>query len=138
MRPTDEDRRPPETAVEVDAALRRALEPDAATAERLVGRALAAPGAQPAFRLQALRHWRLAAAAAAVAVLVAVALPILLPESPAPDAPAPLASADPHAVEPAALRISNEHGSVTVTSSAGSKIVFLPLYLDPTDPGDAS
>ncbi len=139
MKPTEENRFPSGDASGIDAALRRALEPEAATVDRLVRGALAerespVPFRRPAFRRPASRHWRLAAVAAVVAVLAVLALPILLPtvpeEPPAPNfaARSPADGAD----TPTPLRISNEHGPVTVTTPAGSKMVFLPFF-----PGDS-
>ncbi len=134
MTPADDTRRRSESSG-LDAALRRALDPDPATVDRLVRQALAAPETRP----PAFRHWRLAAAAAAVAMLAILALPVLLPTIPVTtDRPPPAPDAGTPISEPALLRISNEHGPVTVTTPAGSKIVFLPPFFHKTDPGDAS
>ncbi len=143
MKPTEEDRCPSGDDSGIDAALRRALEPEAVTVDRLVRGALAERETPPAFR-----HWRLAAATAAMVLLALVALPILLsttPERPASDAPPQSATVLPPAAtipasssEPAPLRISNEGGPVTVTTTAGSKMIFLPLFFEQNSPGDAS
>ena len=79
------------------------------------------------------------ATTAAVALLAVLALPILEPPpAPGPAAPdpggrLPDAGTETSPSKPATLRISNEHGPVTVTSAAGSKVIFLPLL-----PGDDS
>ncbi len=112
----------------VDAVLRDALEPDRATVDRLVAGALEAGEDRPASRPRgrwATRRWQLAAAAVVV-VLIAAALPTLAPWPWAPAAPQE-ASAPP--VPDRTLRISNDDGPVTVTTPAGSKLVFLPLVL---------
>ncbi len=126
MHETDDHQRPPEKRI--DALLRGALEPDRATVDRLVAGALEAGEGRPAWppggRL-ATRRWQLVAAAAVV-VLIAAVLPTLAPWPWAPAAPQE-ASAPP--VPDRTLRISNDDGPVTVTTPAGSKLVFLPLVL---------
>ena len=124
----------PEAHRRIDALLRGALEPDPATTDRLVASALdqhrRRPPTSRGWRL-VTRRWQLAAAAA-VAVLVAVTLPNLDFGPPAAPPTPREASAPPGASgsrAPAALRISNEDGPVTVTTPAGSKLVFLPLAL---------
>ena len=140
---TARNRLNPSTADDpLDATLRATLEPDAATVDRLVRGALAEPGPRPG-----LQPWRWAAAAAVL--LAAMVWLVARPETPG-NAPAPPeVAAVPPAAEteapvamPAALRISNEHGPVTVTAPAGSKLVFLTpagaLSDARTAPGDAS
>ena len=130
MRPNDFETETPEIdATELDAVLRDALEPEANTIDRLMREAL---NAQP--RRAPRRHWQVAAAVAFL-VLAVIGLDRLRTASvTAPEPrPAPLAVSDaeaagePPASKAAALRISNEDGLVTITTPAGSKMVFLPL-----------
>lgn len=116
-------------AIDVDAQLRQALEPEPAAVERLVTSALAEHAEAPrSSRPAPARRWQLAVAAAAVAVVAVLALPLLGPrertgiEVPTARPQNPTATAS--------LRISNEDGPVTVTTTAGSKMVFLPLVLN--------
>ncbi len=124
---TNRDRQDPSGADALDAALRAALEPDAATVDRLVRRALAEPAPRPV-----LRRWRWAAAALTLLATAVLLIPRLERPYRAPAATSrtavapPAATAEAITTAPAALRISNEHGPVTVTTPAGSKLVFLP------------
>lgn len=118
----------PDAEQRVDAALRRALEPDRATVQRVLRGALAEtpPEAVP------VRPWRLAVAAAALLALAAVSLTLF--DSRDPDRP-PVAPPATAAARPAALKIANPNGMVTVTTQAGSQLVLLPIV---PQPGDAS
>jgi len=114
---------------QLDSALRSSLEPDPATAEALVRRALAADDT-PSARTVA---WRLAAAASVVAL--AVSTPLFLPrENTSELDTAPPNSYTAAESKPARLSISNESGLVTVTTPAGSKMVML----NPVSTGDIS
>ena len=106
---------------DLDAALRRRLEPDAATVSRVVRNALAA--AEP--ETHRARPWRRAtgwATAGAFALLAALAVPVLIPDAPV-DPPVEPVPAPP---QPSLLSISNESGVVTVTTPTGSKMIVLP------------
>ncbi len=130
----------------LDATLRRALEPDQAAASRLVRSALTERRA-PRPRLRRLVT---ATAVAVMAVIALLTLELRRPgappsgdprrEMPRQKVPARARITEPTpASAPATLRISNEDGPVIVTTSAGSKLVFLPLvFFDQPNPGDAS
>ena len=111
MAPSERHRHDPHRVDDVDAALRRLLEPNPLAVERLVRSALAeeSPRAAP-------RRWpRLAVAVAALVALLVV----LIPDS---DVPPP----EPSAAAPARISISNADGFVTVSSAAGSQWILVP------------
>ncbi|MEM7355004.1 MAG: hypothetical protein AAF657_29615 [Acidobacteriota bacterium] len=117
----------PDPTKRVDTLLRTALDPEPAVAKRLAKRALNTPAAVPA-RWTAPTRWQLTTAFSAAAV---IALLWLAPrDQTVPPTPAP-----PPATEAVALVISNPNGLVTVTTTAGAKMVLLP---DSEEPGDAS
>lgn len=118
-----ESQESPESAAEdlLDDWLRDALDDRPEVARRLARQALATPS--PA---RVYRRWRpLALAAGAVLLLAVIAG---WPTSPPPHLPSahdlpPRAESSP--APPAELRLSNESGFVTVTSSAGSQWIIL-------------
>lgn len=111
MATPENDRRDPDRVDDVDAELRRLLEPNPLAVERLVRSALAAD------RPRAARWWpRLAVAAALVALLV-----VLIPDSPVPPS-----DPEPTAAPPVRISISNADGYVTVSSAAGSQWILVP------------
>ena len=115
----------------LDGLLRDTLEPDRGTIDRLVATALDPNHGRTegSGGRVAARRWQLAIAVAAV-LLAIMAIPVLRPSPPsaptsgARDAATPDVASAPRAH--ALLRISNEDGPVTVTSPAGSKMIFLP------------
>lgn len=100
----------------VDARLRDLLEPHPLTVERVVRGALRGADAK------AKRHgWPRLAVAAALVILAVCLIPLIPVLPPGGDDPQPLTSA-----EPVRLSITNESGPVTITTSAGAKMIILP------------
>lgn len=119
-------RRPSDRASEVDAALRAALTPDWAIVDRMVRTAL---------RPDRPRYWPRIVAAAAT-VLALIALPILRSgtRSARPSVANSAVDLELEVPAPARLRISNETGPLTVTTAAGSKVIFItPALLEQTE-----
>lgn len=108
--------------LEADATLRRALEPETATADRLVQAALADGADDVRRRAGAASRWRRFAPAAAALVVLAMLTTWQISRLPN-DVPLPR-PAEP--AEARLLKISNEDGFVTVTTPAGSKMIILP------------
>lgn len=96
---------------EIDARLRRLLEPHPVTVDRLVRQALRSGEVRPR-----TRWWPRLAVAAAVVIVAVLLIPFGNDVPPAGDGPQPPA---------ARLVISNESGYVTVTTAAGSKMIIL-------------
>jgi len=112
MATPENDRRDPHRVDDVDAALRRLLEPNPPAVERLVRSALAEG------RPRTARWWpRLAVAAAALVALLVVLIP-----DPTVPPPEPV----PAAATPVRISISNADGFVTVSSTAGSQWILVP------------
>ncbi|MCP4659244.1 MAG: hypothetical protein GY856_27865, partial [bacterium] len=100
----------------VDARLRELLEPHPLTVERVVRGALRGADAKAQ-----RRSWPRLAVASAVALLAVCPIPavhVLPPRSDDPEPPAP--------AEPVRLSITNESGPVTITNSAGAKMIIFP------------
>lgn len=110
----------------LDETLRRLLEPNPLTVERLVRRALTEGERSPASERGWPARWPAVTAAAAAIVLLILLVPALRVETPPVDPVAPPTPVR----ETARLTISNADGVMTVTSTSGSKWILLP--------GDAS
>ena len=143
-----EDYRRPAEVPEVDAMLRRALAPDEAVVDRLVTTALAESDTRstPWFRWRsASRRWQVTTAAAVVVLAASMSYPgkIWIRETtPTNSARLPLQDGMPPILGEAptlpptpqatvSLRISNESGPVTVTTSSGSKMILLSRVSSP-------
>lgn len=102
------------SAERIDEALCEALEPHPAAVQRLLRNTLETG---PSPRRPKLGRWL--AGGASLAVAAALVSAILTSGAPSPTPGTPEATAT------SVLRISNENGSVTVTTPAGSKMIIL-------------
>lgn len=120
-----DDDHPRDVAEEqLDDWLRTALDDRTEVARRVARQALESAGPSPA---HGSRRWRPVGLTAAAALLLALLAwwPASPPQHlPQPETSPPRAESLPAA--PAELRLSNENGLVTVTSSAGSQWIILP------------
>ncbi len=104
-----------EQGVEIlDARLRELLEPHPVTVARVVRGALRAADAE-----EKRRWWPRLAMATALLILAVCLIPLVHVPPPGGDDPEPPAPA-----EPVRLLISNESGPVTITTSAGAKMII--------------
>lgn len=105
---------------QLDERLRRALEPDPLSVERVLRKALRDGGRHEA-RL-AVGAWPRLAAAAALLLLAVLAIPFFF-HTPPPEEPAQIA---PEPATPVRIKISNEDGYVKISSTAGPTWIVLP------------